>query len=241
MIEFISGCYQGQRKINQDYCKSFSDEDITIAIVADGLGAYKGSEVASEAFSEIFVATAIAEKHLLVENPEHMYDIVFDSASKTIGILLHNQLVEACTAFASVIETKDYTIKCHVGDCRIYSMNNQDDIIHTLDHSVTSNLNNNKLDDEASFIPHSGILTNVIGPSTEINPDISVTPKYKDSVQLVCSDGFWEHLSLNFLKKFYNSKEKEEKEEQVLSYTKMLVDNELDRDNYSYLLFKSEF
>lgn len=236
MIEFISGTHKGQRKINQDYCKSFADEDITIAIVADGLGAYKGSEVASEAFCELFVSAAISEKHLLMENPDHVYDIVFDSASKTIGILLHNQLVEACTAFASIIETKDFTIKCHVGDCRIYSMTSQDDIIHTIDHSVTSSLDPGS-NDENNFIPHSGILTNVIGASSEINPDINIFSRQKDALHLLCSDGFWEFLSLNFLKKFYKYKDKES---QIASYTKMLVDNELDRDNYTYVLFNSK-
>ncbi|MBT4962621.1 MAG: hypothetical protein HON32_00425 [Francisellaceae bacterium] len=231
MTEFFSGCEIGQRAINQDFHKSYSDNDIVVAIVADGLGAYKGSEIASQAFCELFISTTIAEKHQLTHNPEHIYDIIFEAASKTISILLHNRVVEACTAFALVVVTKNHIIKSHVGDCRIYSMSDTDEIIHTQDHSIA--VGPQQSDD---FIAHSGILTNVIGPSSEINPDIQIVANDNQAtMHLLCSDGFWSHLSQTFIRKFYNAKNKNLA---IKPYIKMLKDNKLDLDNLTYLVFE---
>lgn len=226
MRHIYSCCNIGQRQINQDYIKYVDSDKLFIAIVADGLGSYKGSEVASKVFCEEFVKNLSSSKEIK-PSKSFIQNIIERSAQETFTELKKKNLLTARTSFASIIKFGEHVIKIHIGDCRIYTISSKR-ITKTKDHYYhDAQLHNG----------HSNILDRSIGIEDPINPDIRILSineqDLSSNLYLLASDGFWANLDTKNIRNLYNS---EDKKSVIDEYINMIEANGLDEDNFSFIL-----
>ena len=185
------------REMNQDclYIPK-SEEDLNLYIVADGMGGYKGGEIASN--------LAIASSRNYIEN--NFADIKKDRESiiKLIqdAIIYANMVVCEKAKEEPELENMGTTLEIcliygnkmyigHVGDSRIYRI--RKNIIRKLtrDHSYVEKLINDGTitREEAQNHPKKNMLLKAVGISAFIEPDVTVKGFLKDDIILIATDG----------------------------------------------------
>lgn len=193
-------CEKGGRAYNQDYADYAVSGDYICVAVADGLGAYDGSEAASVAA----VKCIIKLFRKAVKKGEELFSGVtinkfFKSAHSAIHKLKSEspELSLGCTTLSVVIANGRDLLCSHVGDSRIYFFKNDCIEFYSKDHSLA------RVAAERGEITFAQIrnhkdqnkLTRVLGGDYFVQPDFKIYHGYtqSDSV-LVCTDGFWEHV-----------------------------------------------
>ncbi len=185
------------REQNQDYYYiPETIEEPQIYILADGMGGYKGGEVASK------LATESVKKYIhnnfedtpknkedilkLIENAVEYANMVVYEKSKEIPELEGmGTTLEVCVIY----NNKAYI--GHVGDSRIYRI--RKDIIRKLtkDHSYVQQLIEDKkiTREEAKSHPKKNMLTKALGCTPYVEPDIRARNFEKGDIFIMCSDG----------------------------------------------------
>ena len=164
------------REMNQDclYIPK-SEEDLNLYIVADGMGGYKGGEIASN--------LAIASSRNYIEN--NFADIKKDRESIIKLIQDVGTTLEICLIYGNKMYIG------HVGDSRIYRI--RKNIIRKLtrDHSYVEKLINDGTitREEAQNHPKKNMLLKAVGISAFIEPDVTVKGFLKDDIILIATDG----------------------------------------------------
>jgi serine/threonine protein phosphatase PrpC len=194
-------CEKGGRTYNQDYADYAVSGDYICIAVADGLGAYDGSEDASE--------TAVKKVLSLFRRAVRKEDDLFSGAImnkffKSAHNAIHKiksdapELRSACTTLSVVIANSEKLICAHVGDSRIYFFKDNTIEFYSKDHSLA------RLAAERGEITFAQIrthkdqnkLTRVLGSDYYTQPDFKIHEGHtdKDSI-LVCTDGLWEFVT----------------------------------------------
>lgn len=194
------------RKNNQDslllkqaVCQ---DKQILLAMVCDGMGGLKRGEVASAAvvrsFSEWF-ETGLPE---LLKSPVreteilHSWDRLLQNVNRKIeayGKRCHFQL--GTTVTAMLFAEKEYYV-LHVGDSRIYEIRRR---IRQLTRDQT--LVQREVEcglltrDEAERDERRNVLLQCVGASEEVRPVCKKGVLHKDTVYMLCCDGFRHMIS----------------------------------------------
>ena len=185
------------REQNQDYYYiPETIEEPQVYILADGMGGYKGGEVASK------LATESVKKYIqnnfedtpknkedilkLIENAVEYANMVVYEKSKEIPELEGmGTTLEVCVIY----NNKAYI--GHVGDSRIYRI--RKDIIRKLtkDHSYVQQLIEDKkiTREEAKSHPKKNMLTKALGCTPYVEPDIRARNFEKGDIFIMCSDG----------------------------------------------------
>jgi serine/threonine protein phosphatase PrpC len=193
-------CEKGGRPYNQDYVDYAVAGDYLCIAVADGLGAYDGSEDASETavkrVTSLFRRAVKKEDDLFCGS---LMNKMFKSAHSAIHKMKADspELRSACTTLSVVIIGKDKLICAHTGDSRIYFFKNNVIEFYSKDHSLA------RLAVEKGEITYSQIrnhpdqnkLTRVLGSDYFVQPDFKIHEGHtdKDAI-LVCTDGLWEYV-----------------------------------------------
>ncbi len=191
------------RDMNQDYFY-ISDENSfpVLCILADGMGGYKGGEIASN------LAVNSAKKY--IENN-------FESINKDkAGIIkLINSAIEyanfvVCEKAKEIVDLKDMgtTIEIcliyegkayigHVGDSRIYRIRNSSIKKLTTDHSYVQQLiKDGKITKEDALThPKKNMLVKALGCNSLVEPDVFARAFLDGDIILICSDGLTNMLS----------------------------------------------
>lgn len=191
---------KGGRSFNQDYTDyAVAGQYICIA-VGDGLGAYSGSEIASE----MAVRGVLKWFRKAVKKEENVFtgsamNKMFKYAHAAVHKIKNTapELRNSCTTLSVVIVCDNKLIAAHVGDSRIYFFKNNAVHFYSKDHSLA------RLAADRGEITYADIrthqdqnkLTRVIGADYFVQPDYKIYDKVEsgDSV-LICSDGFWEYV-----------------------------------------------
>lgn len=196
-------CERGGRKFNQDYADyAVAGEHICVA-VADGLGAYASSEVASE---EAVRAAIKWFRRAIRRNDEIFSGLAMLKLFKYAHAAILRAKSEApelggcCTTLSVVISDGKRLIAAHVGDSRIYYFKSNTLEFFSKDHSLA------RLAADKGEIAYKDIrahrdqnkLTRVLGSDYFTQPDFKIYGNVSptDSV-LVCTDGFWEYVYEN--------------------------------------------
>ena len=185
------------REMNQDnYYISNINDDCKLFILADGMGGYKGGEIASQ---------------LAVENAKNYIKNNFEDVEKSREDIL--KLISNAIEYANMIvyeksnqeaELKDmgttldiclvYGNKVyigHVGDSRVYRI--RKNIIRklTIDHSYVEKLvrDGQITKEEAYNHPKKNMLMKAVGCNTLVEPDVMCKGFLKGDILLMCSDG----------------------------------------------------
>ena len=185
------------REINQDYYYTSEENSIPqLCLLADGMGGYKGGEIASK------LAVESAKKYIennfsnnfsdkeeilkLIGNAvEYANMVVYEKSKEVKELEGMGTTLEVCLIY----NNKAYI--GHVGDSRIYRI--RKDVIRKLtkDHSYVQQLVEDKkiTREEAKVHPKKNMLTRALGCTPYVEPDLRARNFEKGDIFIMCSDG----------------------------------------------------
>ena len=184
------------RDMNQDFYYVSTPEDaLQLYIVADGMGGYKGGEIASKLAVENS-KNYIINNFQTVENREDILKLIRD-AIEYANLAIYEKSKEfkdlenmgTTIDICLVIANKVYI--GHVGDSRVYRKRKDFFRKLTTDHSYVQKLVNDGTitKEEAYNHPKKNMLIKALGSPNLVNPDVMVKGFLKDDILLMCSDG----------------------------------------------------
>lgn len=205
------------RDMNQDSFYISSPEDrIQLFIVADGMGGYKGGEIASK------LAVETSKNYIInnFENIEHDKESILKLISSAIEYA--NLVIFEKSKENSELENMGTTIDIclvipnkvyigHVGDSRVYRKRKDFFRKLTTDHSYVQKLvsDGTITKEEAYNHPKKNMLIKALGCSTFVEPDVMVKGFLKDDILLMCSDGLTNMLRDEEIVKIINENPEE--------------------------------
>lgn len=185
------------RKINQDTCLTYYDEEknIAILVVCDGMGGAKAgniaSEIAAEAFLE-YIKSKLSKESTMIDITQYMTDAV-----KTANEAVYAKSLDdadcagmGTTLVAAVVTAAGAAI-VNVGDSRAYHISGDKLTQITKDHSVVEDMidRGDLTRSEANTHPNRNLITRVIGTAPETEPDFFFLNLAAGDYLLLCSDG----------------------------------------------------
>ncbi len=197
MIAFAKSDVGKVREMNQDFYYISKPEDkLQLFIVADGMGGYKGGEIASK------LAVETSRKYItnnfdliehdresilkLIKNAiEYANLVVYEKSKETPELENMGTTIDVCL----IILNKVYI--GHVGDSRVYRKRRDFFRKLTTDHSYVQKLvsDGTITKEEAYNHPKKNMLIKALGCSSYVEPDVMVKGFLKDDILLMCSDG----------------------------------------------------
>jgi protein phosphatase len=191
-----AGCV---RQNNED-CAGFTflagSKTDFLAVLADGMGGYERGEVASG----MMVNAACSESHKISEiNPLKWMKKVFKMVNAQIyETAIRSNIVMGTTCTILLVWKK--RLYCgHIGDSRLYLLQNNQLHQITTDHTMVNELLRSKKITKAEAVHHQqrNILTKAVGTKPTVIPDIF---RIRQTVGagsrfLLCSDGIYDMLS----------------------------------------------
>jgi len=191
------------RSVNEDqgWAGQLNDE-MALAIVADGMGGHQAGDVASQmaidAFREQFqhnvVKTSISLsecKMLLRQAIAKANDAIYQVASR------NDQYYNMGTTIVAALLSKDQAVIGHVGDSRAYRISGEGLTLLTEDHTLVNELvKSGQLSaEEAAQHPRRNVLTRAVGTDATTEIDIESFSWNADDVLMLCSDGLTNMVS----------------------------------------------
>lgn len=185
------------RENNQDYYYiSKTEDELLLYILADGMGGYRGGDIASSlatnavrSYIESNFKDTLKEREeilKLIKNAiEYANMVVFEKSKDTKELIGMGTTLEVCLIY----NNKAYI--GHVGDSRIYRIRKQFMRKITRDHSYVEDLvkDGTITKEQAATHPKKNMLTKALGCSAFVEPDMMVKGFLKDDILLICSDG----------------------------------------------------
>ena len=186
------------REMNQDYyyISDLKKDEIKLYILADGMGGYKGGEIASSlavnnAKNFIFNNFKKTKKDresilkLLKDSIEYANMIVYEKSQENSELSDMGTTLDVCLIYNNKVFIG------HVGDSRVYRI--RKNIIRklTTDHSYVEKLlkEGTITKEEAYNHPKKNMLMKTIGCNSLVEPDLICKGFLKDDILLMCSDG----------------------------------------------------
>lgn len=189
----VSFTSEGGQPQNEDAVLLIQDDLRLTAILADGLGAYGGGEVASaEAVNVLF--------HTLPQ-PGALNEAAFSAcfAAANAAVLARQKpgLNMKSTAVMLVLEA-DYAAFAHIGDSRGYAFREGHLLCQTLDHSVSQMavFRGDITREQIRFHRGRSQLLRALGVEDGLPEEITeLDQPLSGDAFLLCSDGFWEYIT----------------------------------------------
>ena len=185
------------REMNQDaYYISEPSSPIKLYLLADGMGGYKGGEIASnlaikcaKSYIENNFKDVAKDRDSLIQlvasSMEYANMVVYEKSKEDKELEGMGTTLEVCLIY----NNKAYI--GHVGDSRIYRI--RKDFIRKLtqDHSYVQKLvkDGTITKEEAENHPKKNMLMKALGCNAFVEPDVSVKGFLRDDILLISSDG----------------------------------------------------
>ncbi|AHY16337.1 protein phosphatase [Streptococcus iniae] len=188
-----------KRSNNQDFINKFDNKKgITLIVLADGMGGHRAGNIASEMtvtdLGKEWVQTELTElsqiRDWLLETIEtenkRVYQMGQTEDYKGMG-----------TTVEAVVLIDNNAIYAHVGDSRIGLVKDGEYKLLTSDHSLVNELvkAGQITEDEASSHPQKNIVTQSIGQSSPVEPDLGIKVLENDDYLVINSDGLTNMVS----------------------------------------------
>ena len=183
---------QGGREKNDDTIYAIRDTNSICVFVGDGLGGYEDGKIASKTAGETILSY---RNQYGFQNDENMLRAV-EAADYAVK---EQQMLRGSNMKTTVVVLEVNGRKArwmHVGDSRLYQFTEGKISHQTMDHSVSqvSVLMGEITPDEIRFHEDRNRVLRALG-SENAKPDISpVTEIKRNTVFLLCTDGFWEYV-----------------------------------------------
>ncbi len=166
-------------------------------VVADGMGGHVAGEVASKL--AISTVCEFVEKNVGTVSPEELLEQAINQANTLIYQM--SQYKEECAGMGTTVTAAyidgDTIYWGHVGDSRMYLLNNQEFRQLTNDHSLVWELvqSGTITKEEALSHPQRNMLTRAAGTSCLIKIDSGMTTWEPGNTLLICTDGLTNMVS----------------------------------------------
>ncbi len=181
------------RENNEDFI--LVDDDAGVYILADGMGGYKGGEIASREAS-LFMLSYVKRSVLVNATPKLQRQGLigcFHEANRHISELakrdsrLNNM---GTTAVVAIRGDHHYWVG-HVGDSRAYFVTETDVRQLTKDHTFVQELidHGTITEEEAERHPKRHVITQALGSDYPVSPEVLLLRIKREGVLLLCSDG----------------------------------------------------
>ncbi|BAP85572.1 serine/threonine specific protein phosphatase [Paucilactobacillus hokkaidonensis JCM 18461] len=183
-----------EREDNQDYVGVFTNQDqLTFAIVADGIGGHQGGDVASSmavshigyhfeqtTFKNPMDAVRWLSDQVRIENEK-----IIDKSNQ------FKDLNGMGTTMVAAIFFDDQMVVANIGDSRGYLRRNGELNQLTEDHSLVNELVKRGVitEQEAKTHPQKNIITRTLGISPDADIDINLYQLESSDQLLLCTDG----------------------------------------------------
>ncbi len=185
------------REMNQDSFYVSSEEDeVKLFILADGMGGYKGGEIASSIAVNCTKNYIINNISKIKKEKEEFLNLI-NSAVEYANLIVHEkskediELHDMGTTLDICLIYNNKAFIGHVGDSRVYRI--RKNIIRklTTDHSYVEKLvkEGTITKEEAYNHPKKNMLMKALGCNTLVEPDVMCKGFLKDDILLMCSDG----------------------------------------------------
>ena len=194
------------REMNQDsyYISDLESDELKLYILADGMGGYKGGEIASSlavANVKNYIVNHFKKTRKDRENLlkllryaiEHANKVIYDKAQQDEELHDMGTTLDVCLIYNNRVFIG------HVGDSRVYRI--RKNIIRkiTTDHSYVEKLvkEGTITREEAYNHPKKNMLMKALGCNSLVEPDVICKGFMKDDILLMCSDGLTNMLREN--------------------------------------------
>lgn len=185
------------RENNEDsYYIPNSGDELKIYLLADGMGGYKGGEIASrlaiesakryiESNFKDIVHDRISIEELIRSSMEYANMVVYEKSKETEEFKGMGTTLEICFVYGNKVYIG------HVGDSRVYRV--RKNIIRkiTTDHSYVEKLvkEGTITREEAENHPKKNMLMKALGCTPYVEPDITTKGFLKEDILVMTSDG----------------------------------------------------
>lgn len=187
-----------KRTSNQDsiaWCTS-RDAQSALGIVADGMGGYKGGEIASQIAVNTVTEALITQLERGPQSTEDRIDAV------QAALILANEQIQALRQEDAILSQMgttvvlcwvqdDQAVVAHIGDSRCYLFSKGELTLQTRDDTVVQSM----LDDgsitetDAPRIPFRNVLTRALGSTASVDASIQTLTLAPGDQLILCSDG----------------------------------------------------
>lgn len=194
------------REMNQDsyYVSDLNKDEIKLYILADGMGGYKGGEIASSlavTSTKNYITTNFKKckkdregiLSLLRNAIDYANTVVHEKAKEESDLHDMGTTLDVCLIYNNKVFIG------HIGDSRVYRI--RKNIIRklTTDHSYVEKLlkEGTITKEEAYNHPKKNMLMKALGCNDFVEPDVICKGFLKDDILLMCSDGLTNMLRDN--------------------------------------------
>lgn len=202
------------REMNQDYYYISDDQnEIKLYILADGMGGYKGGEIASKlavTCARNYIENNLKETpkdkesliQLVASSVEYANMVVYEKAKEEPELEGMGTTLEICLVY----NNRAYI--AHVGDSRIYRIRKEFMRKLTKDHSYVQKLveDGTITKEEADFHPKKNMLMRALGCNAFVEPDVTIKGFLKGDTIIICSDGLTNMVTQEEIYKVATSK-----------------------------------
>ncbi len=208
-MRFLSAAHTDigiSKKINQDaFCLNIAktpSANIAFAVLCDGMGGLNNGEYASalvvnalNAWFENEFPTAATKDVDMKAVTARWNEIVQDQGRKILAYGTSKGMSLGTTLTAILIVNNVYA-GIHVGDSRLYKINNAEMRQLTKDQTVAAyEIEHNRMtEEEAKNDRRSSVLLQCVGASKVIVPEMVYGNVEEEDAFLICSDGFRHHV-----------------------------------------------
>lgn len=197
--EFGSSSDVGKvRRRNEDAL--YADPEGRYAVLADGMGGYRGGDVAAE-MAVTVVRNALDEGLANMPDRDEVARLLFDATRDANTAIYRAGQADpelagmGCTlVMATFLEGE--VVSAHVGDSRLYRLHEARLSLLTRDHTMLQEQVDGGIisAEEARSYAYRGLLTRGLGVADEVLPDLGIHDAAVGDVFLLCSDGLTDML-----------------------------------------------
>ena len=186
------------REMNQDsyYVSDLEKDELKLYILADGMGGYKGGEIASSLAvtnSKNYIVNNFKKTKkdresilkLIKDAIEYANMLIYEKAKQEPELQDMGTTIDVCLLYNNKVFIG------HVGDSRVYRIRKNIMRKLTTDHSYVEKLvkEGTITKEEAYNHPKKNMLMKALGCGSLVEPDVICKGFLKDDILLMCSDG----------------------------------------------------
>lgn len=185
----------------------FLDNQLVLAVVADGMGGHQAGDVASQmAISEI--EKELSSQNLLQFSTPEKAECWLKEVVERVNTSLfqyandHDECQGMGTTIVIVLFTEEFITVGNIGDSRCYILNNNGFAQITDDHSLVYELvrSGQISPEDAEHHPRKNVLMRALGTEETVNVDIKTLEWEQNDILLLCSDGLTNKVSVEEIK-----------------------------------------
>ena len=193
------------REMNQDnFYIADQNDSVKLFIIADGMGGYKGGEIASKLAIDSSKNYILNNFEEAKKDKEKIIELL-RSAIEYANMVIYEKSkeIEALNSMGTTIDIclihSGRAYIGHVGDSRVYRLRKEIFRKLTTDHSYVEQLlkQGNITKEEAYNHPKKNMLTKALGCTAFVEPDILVRGFQKNDILLMCTDGLTNMIKEN--------------------------------------------